>query len=64
MESLALLTGAPTVYREDNIRCISVVVAKIVTHRVKYIGILECFLQEQYYNGLFVPKYDNSGVML
>ena len=35
MESLALHTGAPTVYWEDSTSCISVVEAKGVTTRVK-----------------------------
>ena len=39
MEALALNTGAPTVHWEDNTGCVSVVEAKIVTPRVKHIGI-------------------------
>ena len=39
MESLVLHTGAPTLHWEDNIRCIYFVEAKIVTPRVKHIGI-------------------------
>ena len=45
MEDLALHTGAPTVYWEDNTSCIYVVEAKIVTPRVKHIDITVCFLQ-------------------
>ena len=63
MEALALYTGAPTVHWEDNTSCISVVEAKIVTPRVKHIDIPVCFLQEQFDNGLFLPKYENSSVM-
>ena len=37
--------------------------AKIVTPRVKHIYIHVCFLQEQFYNGLFVTKYEKSSVM-
>ena len=46
MEALALHTGAHTVHWEDNIGCISVVEAIIVTPRVKHIDIPVCFLQE------------------
>ena len=56
METLALHKGAPTVHWEDNASCISVVEAKIVTPKVKHIGITVYFLQEQFYNGNFVPK--------
>ena len=63
MEDLALYTGAHTVHWEDNTRCIYVVEAKIVTPRVKHIDIPVCFLQEQFDNGLFLPKYENSSVM-
>ena len=63
MESLALHTGAPTVYWEDNTNCISVVDTKRVTPRVKNIDIPVYFLQEQFYNGLFLPKYDKYSVM-
>ena len=63
MEALALSTGAPTVHWEDNTSCISVVEAKIVTPRVKHIDIPVCFLQEQFDNGLFLPKYEKSSVM-
>ena len=36
---------------------------KIVTPRVKQIDIPVVFFQEQFDNGLFVPKYDKSSVM-
>ena len=36
---------------------------KIVTPRVKHIDIPVCFLQEQFYNGLFLPKYEKSSFM-
>ena len=39
MESLGLPTGAPTVYWEDGTHCISIVDAKLVTPRVKHVGI-------------------------
>ena len=64
MEALELHTGAPTVHWEDNPTCISVVEAKIVTPRVKKIGIPIFFLQEQFDNGPFVPKYEKYSVML
>ena len=63
MEYLALQTGAPRVNWEDNTSCISVVEAKIVTPRVKHIDIPVCFLQQQFDNGLFLPKYEKSSVM-
>ena len=63
MEALELHTGAPTVHWEDNTGCISAVEAKKVTPRVKHIGIPVCFLQEQFDNGLFLPKYDNYSVV-
>ena len=63
MEYLALHNGAPTLHWEDNTSCISIVEAKIVTPRVKYIDIPICFLQEQFDNGLFLPKYEKSSVM-
>ena len=63
MEALALHTGAPIVHWEDNTICISIVEAKIVTPRVKHIGIPVCFLQEQFDNGLFLPKYEKSSVI-
>ena len=39
MEALEHHTVAPTVYWEDNTRCISVIEDKIVTTRVKHIDI-------------------------
>ena len=57
MEALAIHTGEPTVHWEDKTRCIYVVEAKRVTPRVKHIDITVCFLQLQFYNGLFLPKY-------
>ena len=45
MESLALHIGAPPVNWEDNTSCISVVESKIVTPKVKKIGIPIYFLQ-------------------
>ena len=63
MEALALHTGAPTVHWEDNTSCISVGEAKIFTPRVKHVDIPVCFLQEQFYNGLFLPQYEKSSVM-
>ena len=63
MEALALHTGAPTVYSEYNTSFIYVVEYKRVTPRVKHIDIPVWFLQEQFYNGIFVPKYDKSSVV-
>ena len=63
MEDLAIYTGVPTVHWEDNTSCISVVEAKRVTPRAKQIDIPVCFLQEQFDNGLFLPKYENSSVL-
>ena len=63
MKDLALHTGAPTLHWEDNISFIYVVEAKIVTLRVKHVDIIVCFLQEQFDNGLFIPKYGKSSVM-
>ena len=60
MEASSLRTGAPTEHWEDNTIFISVVEAKIVTLRVKHTGIPICFLQEKFYGGLFVPKYNKS----
>ena len=64
MEALALHTGAPTVNWEYNTSCISVVKDKRVNPRVKHIDIPVFFLQEQFENGLFIPKYKKSSVML
>ena len=63
MEALALYTVSTTVHWEYNTSCISVVEAKRVTPRVKHVDITVCFLQEQFDNGLFLPKYENSSVM-
>ena len=63
MEALALHTGAPTVHWEDNTSCIYVVESKIVTPRVKHLDIPVCFLQEQFNNGLFLPKYEKYSVI-
>ena len=63
MEDLALYKGSPTLNWEDNKSCISVVESKRVTPRVKHIDISVCFLQEQFDNGLFLPKYEKSIIM-
>ena len=63
MGALALHTGAPRVQWGDNTSCISVVEAKIVTPIVKHIDIPVFFLQEQFDNGLFLPKYEKSSVI-
>ena len=63
MEALEIHTGAPIVHWEDKTSCLSAVEAKRVTPRVKHIDIPFCFLQEQFNNGLFLPKYENSSVM-
>ena len=63
MEALALHTGAPTVHWKDNKSCISVVEYKRVNPTVEHIDIPVCFLQEQFENGLFLPKYEKSSVM-
>ena len=63
MEALALYTCAPTVNWQDNTNCISVVEAKRVNPIVKYIDINVCFLQEMFYNGLFLPKYEKPTVI-
>ena len=64
MEDLALHTGAPTFHWEENTSCISISEYKIVTPIGKHIDILVCFLHEKFDNGLFLPKYENSSVML
>ena len=64
MEALALHTGAPRLYWEDNTSCIDVVEAKWVNPRVKSIDIPVYFIQEQFDNGLFITKYEKSSVML
>ena len=57
------MTGVPTVHWEYNKSCSYVVEAKIVTPRVKQIYIPVYFLQEQFDDNLFIPKYENSSVM-
>ena len=63
MEALAIHTGAPTLHWEDNTIFISAVEAKMVTTRVKHLDIPVCLLQEQFENGLFLPKYEKSSVV-
>ena len=63
MEALSTHAGVTTVHQEDNTICISGVEAKIVTNIVKHAGIPVCFQQENFDNGFFVPKYDNSSVI-
>ena len=63
MEALALHTGAPEVHWEDNTSYIYVVKAKRFTPIVKHIDITVCFLQEQFDNGLFLPKYEKFNVI-
>ena len=63
MEALALHTGEPTLYWEDNTSCIYVVEAKRVTPRVKQISIPVYFILEFFDNGIFVPKYEKSIVI-
>ena len=43
---------------------ISIVEARRVTPGFKHISIPVCFLQEQFENDLFVPKYEKYSVML
>ena len=63
METLELHTGAPTVNWEDKTICISVVEAEIVTPIIKHIDITVCCLLDQFYNVLFVTKYEKSSVI-
>ena len=63
MEAVALHTGAVILHWEDNTSFISVVEAKIVTPIVKHIDIPVYFLQDQFYNRIFVPKYEKSCVI-
>ena len=63
VEDLSLHTSAPTVHWEYNASCISAAGDKLVTPIVKHIDIPVCFIQEQFGNGLFVTKYDNSSVI-
>ena len=63
MEALSLHTGATKLHWEDSTSCISFFEAKEVNTRVKHVGVPVCFLLEKFDNVLFIPKYDNSGVM-
>ena len=63
MEALSLPTGALIVHWEDNTSCISIVEAKRVTPRVKQMYIPVCFIQKQFDNDLFLPKYEKSSVI-
>ena len=64
MGDLSLHTSAPTVHWEDNTSSIYVVEDTIFTTRSKRIDIPVYFLQEQFYNGIFVLKYDITILML
>ena len=64
MESHALHTGSTTVHLSDKKSCIYVVDENIVTPKVKHTTIPVFFLQEQYGNGIFIPKYDKYVTML
>ena len=63
MEAVALHTDAATLHWEDNTGFISVVEDKRVILGVKHIDNPVCFLQEQFDNDLFLPKYEKSSVM-
>ena len=63
MVALALHTGAPTLHWEDN-TSFYFVEAKRFTPIVKHIEIPVCFLQKQFNNSLFVPKYEKSSFMM
>ena len=63
MEAVALHTGAVILHWEDNTSFISVVEAKIGTPIVKHIYIPLFFILDKFDNGLFLPKYEKSGVM-
>ena len=63
MEALALHTGAPTVHWEDNTSRIYIVESKRFAPIFKHIEITVYFLQEQFDNGLSIPKYENSSVI-
>ena len=56
--------GATTVHWQYSTSCISAIEDKKVTHIIKHADILVYFLQEQFDNGLFIPKYEKSGVMM
>ena len=64
MEALSHYTGAPTEHLEDNKSCICVVEDKIGIPTVKHIDVPVYFLQNNFDNGLFIPKYYKSSVML
>ena len=64
MEALTIYNGSPTVHWQDKISCIYVVGYKIVNPRVKHMYITVYFLQENFDNGLFIPKYEKYSVML
>ena len=63
MEDLVIHTVSPTLHWEDNTSCIYVVEVKQVTIGVKHIETHVYFIQEQFENGIFVPKYEKSSVM-
>ena len=63
MEALALHSVSPTEHWEGNISCIYLVEAKIVTPSVKHVDVPVLFLQEQFDNGIFLPKYEKSSIM-
>ena len=63
MKYLSLHTGASSVHWDGKKSCTYVVETKTVTLRVKHIGIHICFLQEEFANGTFVPKYEKSSIM-
>ena len=63
MDAVALHTGAATLQWEYNTGFISVIEAKGVILEVKHIDHPVCFLQEQFDNDLFLPKYEKSSVM-
>ena len=63
MEALAIHTGSPTVNWEDSTSCIYFVEDKILTPIFKHIYIPVFFLQEKFYNSIFVPKSDKSSVI-
>ena len=63
MEALSLHTSAPALNWEYKTSCSFFVEAKRVTPRVKHIDIPVCFLQEQFDNGLFIPKYEKYSII-
>ena len=64
MESLFLHTVSPTVHWEDNTSFISLVKSNIVTPIIKHINIPVCFLQDQYYNVLYITNYDKFDIII